>query len=226
MELKKSVKADLEWRKPMFIQIGLVISLLIVYMAFEFVGARESDGDVFLGGTIGEEEEKVIQTEQPKDLPPTPPPPMVESLIDIISDDIKVADFIIDVESNQDLITEEYIAPIEEKQEVVKEAEIFVVVEVLPEYTGGEEARLKFLRDNIVYPKVARETGMEGKVIIAFVVEPDGRLSHFEVVRGAAPALDEEALRVAKLMPKWKAGKQRGKEVRVRYTMPITFTLN
>ena len=124
------------------------------------------------------------------------------------------------------MIVEEHFVQIEEKVEVVKEAEIFVVVEVLPEYTGGEEARLKFLKDNIVYPKVARETGMEGRVTIAFVVEPNGSLSNFEVLRGAAPALDEEALRVAKLMPKWKPGKQRGKEVRVRYTMPITFTLN
>ena len=99
-------------------------------------------------------------------------------------------------------------------------------MEVLPEFVGGDEARIKFLQENLVYPKVAREIGIEGKVIVEFVVEPNGTLSNFKVARGAAPALDEEALRVAKLMPKWKPGKQRGKEVRVRYTMPITFTLN
>ena len=227
MELKKSVKADLEWRKPTFLYIGLVVSLLVVYMAFEFVGAREADDSFITSGLLIDDEEKVIQTEQPKELPPAPPPPMVESLIEIIRDDIKVEDFTINVESDQHLQVEEVVYKIEDTKEVeVKEAEVFVVVEVLPEFVGGDEARQKFLRDNLVYPKVARETGMEGRVVVEFVVEPDGKLSNFKVARGAAPALDEEALRVAKLMPKWKPGKQRGKEVRVRYTMPITFTLN
>ncbi|MDR0368390.1 MAG: energy transducer TonB, partial [Bacteroidales bacterium] len=93
-------------------------------------------------------------------------------------------------------------------------------------FPGGEEARLKFLRDNVVYPKIARETGVEGTVMVSFVVEPDGRITNVEIGRGRAPSLDEEAIRVAKLMPKWKAGKQRGKAVRVRCNMPIRFTLN
>ena len=97
MELKKSVKADLEWRKSTFLLIGLFVSLLIVYTAFECVGARESDDTLEISGLFMDDEEKVIQTEQPKELPPAPPPPMVESLIEIISNDIKVEDFIINM---------------------------------------------------------------------------------------------------------------------------------
>lgn len=228
MDVKKSVKADLEWRKPMFFQIGLVISLLVIYMAFEFVRASEGDGPMVTGGIELLPEDIMIQTQQDEAevAPPTPPAPMVESLMEIVSDAITVADFSINVESDQHLAVEDHIVQIVETVEEVKEAEVFVVVEVLPEFTGGDEARQKFLQDNLVYPKVARETGMEGRVVIEFVVEPNGTLSNFRVARGAAPALDEEALRVAKLMPKWKPGKQRGNAVRVRYTMPITFTLN
>ncbi len=225
MELKKSVKADLEWKKPTFFQIGLVVSLLLVYMAFELVGARESTETMMVGVTQVIEEEKVIQTEQPKEAPPPPPEQMSQTIIEVISDDIKVADFTIDAESDEHMQVEEVAFVEDTKEEVVKEAEIFVVVEENPEFPGGDAARMQFLRDNIEYPRVARETGLEGRVVVGFVVEPDGRLTNFKVIRGRAPSLDDEALRVAKLMPKWKPGKQRGKTVRVQYQMPITFTL-
>jgi TonB family protein len=106
------------------------------------------------------------------------------------------------------------------------EVEEEVEEEENPEYPGGEEARLKFLQENIVYPKIALETGLEGRVQVSFVVEPDGRITNVELLRGRAPSLDEEALRVTKLMPRWKPGKQQGEAVRVQYQMPITFTLN
>lgn len=226
MEPKKSVKADLEWKKPTFVQIGLVISLLIVYLAFELVGAREQSESGFATVATVIDEEQIIQTEQPKEAPPPPPQQMSQTIIEVIADDIKVADFKIDAEADESLEVEEIVYVEDTKVEEVKEAEIFIVVEVEPEFPGGEEARMKFLRDNVVYPKIARETGVEGTVLVSFVVEPDGRITNVEILRGRAPSLDDEAIRVAKMMPKWKPGKQRGRTVRVKYNMPIRFTLN
>ena len=224
MELKKSVKADLEWRKPTFFQIGLLVSLLIVFLAFEFVGAREKV-EKFVSNTMAiEDEDHVINTEQPKELPP-PPPPEQSTAIEIVQNNVQVADFSIDAEATQDLVVEERTYVIEEKVEVVKEAEIFQVVEENPEFPGGDAARMKFLSDNVVYPRAAKEANLEGRVVVGFVVEPDGSISNVKILRGKAPSLDDEAIRVAKMMPKWKPGKQRGKAVRVQYQMPITFSL-
>jgi protein TonB len=115
-------------------------------------------------------------------------------------------------------------------QEIIRDTvtveEIFILLEPMPAYPGGEEARIKFLQENLVYPTMAREAGISGEVLISFVVEPNGHLTDFSVIRSVAPVLDEEALRVAKLMPNWKPGKLRGKAVRVQFQLPITFTLN
>lgn len=105
------------------------------------------------------------------------------------------------------------------------EEEVFVVVEDQPEFPGGQKAMMKFLSDNVKYPVEAQEKKIEGRVITNFVVEKDGGLSDFQVVRSVDPLLDEEALRVLKAMPAWKPGKQRGEQVRVRYTLPVTFRL-
>ena len=101
----------------------------------------------------------------------------------------------------------------------------FIIVEVMPEYPGGDEARMKFLADNLQYPKTTRHLP-SGKVVIGFVVEKDGSLTNFSIIRSVDRLLDEEVIRVIKLMPKWKAGEQRGKPVRVQMQIPITFTLD
>lgn len=103
--------------------------------------------------------------------------------------------------------------------------EVFVVVEKQPEFPGGQEAMMKYLSDNIKYPMVAQENGIQGRVIVNFVVEKDGGLSDVQVVRGQDAALDKEAVRVIEAMPKWKPGVQRGERVRVRYTLPVVFRL-
>jgi protein TonB len=113
---------------------------------------------------------------------------------------------------------------IEETHEVVKEEEIFQIVEELPSFPNGEEARQRFLRENTVYPRPAIDMGVEGTVLLTFVVEKDGSITDIQILRGI-PILDEEAVRVTKKMPKWKPGKQAGKPVRVQYRMPIKFVL-
>jgi len=107
----------------------------------------------------------------------------------------------------------------------VEENKIFEVVEQMPAYPGGQEALLKYLRDNIHYPTVAAENGVQGRVVVGFVVEKDGSISDVNIMKGQDPSLDREAMRVVKSMPKWIPGKQNGSSVRVKYQVPVTFRL-
>lgn len=226
MQVKKSKKADLEWKKPVFLEIGLAVALALVLVSFECVGSRDKEEVVITGAAMILDDEVMIQTEQIKETPP-PPPQQTTTIVEIVADNIKVEDFNVDAEADEDTQVEEVEYSIEDtKEEEVVEAEIFQVVEQLPEFPGGDEALFKYLSDNLEYPARAREAGIEGRVMVGFVVEPDGRISNVKVVRSKAAALDEEAIRVVKAMPKWKPGKQRGKAVRVQYQIPITFTLN
>ena len=103
---------------------------------------------------------------------------------------------------------------------------VFVVVETMPEFPGGQQALLNFLSENVQYPAFAQEKGIQGRVICQFVVNKDGSIVDVEVVRsGGDPSLDKEAVRVINSMPKWKPGKQRDKMVRVKFTIPINFKL-
>jgi len=104
--------------------------------------------------------------------------------------------------------------------------EIFTVVENSPQYVGGDDARIKFLQENITYPKAARRAGIQGTVYITFVIEKSGRLNDIRILRGIGGGCDEESLRVVKAMPRWKAGMQRGKPVRVQFNMPIKYTIS
>ena len=113
-------------------------------------------------------------------------------------------------------------APVEEEEEEV----IFMVVETMPEFPGGQQALFKYLGENVKYPVIAQENGIQGRVICQFVVNKDGSIVDVVVVRSSGePSLDKEALRVINSMPKWKPGKQRGKPVRVKYTVPVNFRL-
>ena len=105
------------------------------------------------------------------------------------------------------------------------EEEIFKIVEEMPSFPGGEAKLMEFVGENIKYPQIARETGIQGRVFVNFVVEPDGSVSNVSVLRGIGGGCDEEAMRVIKSMPKWKPGKQRGKAVRVSYQIPVYFRL-
>ncbi|MFC1731202.1 energy transducer TonB [Bacteroidota bacterium] len=223
MEAKKSPKADLEKNRVIYIQIGLVIILSVVLLAFEWKSFDKRE--LNLGAIEAEAviEEVVLNTQQEQ----KPPPPQQQQSFElkIVEDDIEIEDdFEIDAEADQTTEIEEYIAP-EITEDEVEEAEIFLVVEEQPTFPGGEAARIKFLYDNINYPQIARESGIEGTVYINFVVEPNGSISNIVVRRGIGGGCDLEAVRVVKLMPKWKAGKQRGKPVRVSFNMPIKFTL-
>ena len=103
---------------------------------------------------------------------------------------------------------------------------IYDKVEVMPEYKGGTEMLMKFMCDNLQYPQDALEQGKEGRVLVQFVIEKDGSVSDYKVVKGISPSLDAEAMRVAKMIPnKWVAGKNKGKAVRCHFTIPVVFGL-
>ena len=121
-------------------------------------------------------------------------------------------------------VIEEYV-PVEVQEEEVVEQEIFQIVEEMPAYPGGDQKLMEFIAKGIKYPQIARETGIQGRVFVGFVVEPDGSVSNVKVLRGIGGGCDEEAMRVVKSMPKWKPGKQRGKAVRVSYMLPVNFKL-
>ena len=123
------------------------------------------------------------------------------------------------------LKAKEYIAAPEPPKHVVEETKIFTVVEQMPMYPGGDAALMGYLRDNIKYPTVAAENGVQGRVVVGFVVERDGSITDVNILRGVDPSLDREAMRVVKSMPRWNPGKQNGSAVRVKYQVPVSFRL-
>ena len=223
-DTKKSPKADLENKKIIFIEIGLVIALAVILLAFEWKSYEKLEIDLTtrVADDIQEEMIEITQHEKP---PPPPTPPQQTTIIEIVEDDVEIEDEIeIDVEADENTEMMEY-EPVEEPEEE-DEAQIFTVVESMPGYPGGEAARIKYLNNNIKYPQMARESGIQGRVFVTFVVEKDGRVTDVRVLRGIGGGCDEEAIRVIQNMPNWQPGKQRGKPVRVQFNMPILFKLN
>ena len=225
MEPKKTPKADLENKKRIFLQIGIAFALAATLVAFEWRQYERTQVDL---GTleidfIEEEDIPITRQEQP---PPPPPPEPSQELI-IVDDDVELEEeFTIDVDA--DVFTEvQEFTPIEiEEEEEVEDDVIFTVVEDQPEFPGGEEARQRFLEDNLRYPTMAREAGIQGTVFVTFVVETDGSVTDVRVLRGIGGGCDEEAVRVVQMMPRWEPGRQRGQPVRVQFNMPIRFRLN
>jgi len=223
MELKKSPKASLEDKKMLFVMMGLVMVLSLLYIGFEWTESEVKVYDSFDTSMLAEEEIEIVQTQQ--ELPPPPPPPVpdVVEVINIVEDDVIVESVEINTEDDKNkevVIQAPVAAPIEEEDNVV-----FQVVETMPSFPGGDAALFKFLGDNVKYPVIAQENGIQGRVICQFVVNKDGSIVDVEVVRPVDPSLDKEAIRVIKSMPKWSPGKQRGKSVRVKYTLPVNFKL-
>lgn len=209
----------------MFMQIGMIISLLIAWLAFEHKSydKREIDPSL-LNREVTIDEEMVEITKQDEQKPQPMEVPKQTTQLEIVQDDVEVEDIEINAEVEQNEVLEEYVAPEVVEEEVV-EQEIFKIVEEMPAFPGGEAKLMEYVAKNVKYPQIARETGVQGRVYVNFVVEPDGSVSNVSVLRGIGGGCDEEAIRVVKNMPKWKPGKQRGKAVRVSYMLPVNFKL-
>ena len=228
MELKKSEKADLESKKGVFFQLGLIFAMAIILVAFEWKSYDTLDiSTLGVQQTVNEVEELATITQQ-NTPPPPPPPPAPSMVLNIVDNTTENNDDIsIDAEADESTQVEEYKAPVikQVEEEEVEEQQIFMVVENAPSFPGGDAARMKFLQDNIKYPQMARESGIQGTVYVTFVVERSGAVTDVKILRGIGGGCDEEAVRVVQNMPKWEPGKQRGKPVRVQFNMPIKFTL-
>lgn len=223
MEEKKSPRANLENKKLMFVQIGLIISLAIAWLVFEIKSYDKREiNDV--GRTVEIVEEEMVEITKQEQKPQPVEVPKTTTQIQVVEDDVEVDDVEINAEVDQNEIIEEYVAPEVVEEEVV-EQEVFTIVEEMPDFPGGTAKLAEYLQKNIKYPQMARESGIQGRVFVNFVVEPDGHVSNVKVLRSLGGGCDEEAMRVVKAMPKWKPGKQRGKPVRVSYILPVNFKL-
>lgn len=225
MEAKKNNKYDLETKRFLFLEIGFVITLAVVFLAFEYKSYDKIDYSKIERFVEDIPEEIIPITKQEVKPPPVKPPPQV-TMINIVRNEVRVEnDLNIDVDFDENMAVEEYVFKMEEQPDEIEEQKIFLVVESMPEFPGGEAAMYKFIADIIEYPRLAKETGISGRVFVTFVVEKDGRVTDVQILRGIGGGCDEEAIRVIKAMPKWTPGKQRGKPVRVQFRMPIKFTL-
>ena len=228
MEIKKSEKANLENKKLLFVEIGLVISLLITFIAFEWtqketkVAVLEDSTEVVL-----EEEIIPITSETPPPPPAAPKIPILSDQIDIVDDEIELDDdMFMNLEDDASLGVE-IMDYVEVEEEVVEEEAIpFQLVEEKPSFQGGDANQFsKWVNQRLVYPEIAKENGVQGRVTLQFTVEKDGSVTKVKVLRGVDPSLDKEAVRVVSMSPKWKPGKQRDRAVPVTYTFPVIFQL-
>jgi protein TonB len=223
MELKKNPEADLSRRTGLFFNIGLVLTLMLVIVAFEWKDYDEIE--VVDLGVANDEFEELIDipiTEQP----PPPPPKIQQPEIIEIPDEEEIEEEIeldIDLEVTEETEIEEIV--FEEPVEEEPVDQIFEVVEDQPTPEGGMEAFYKFVGKELKYPAQANRMGIEGRVFVQFVVDEKGNVSEVKTVRGIGAGCDEEAVRVIK-MTKWNPGKQRGRPVKVRMIMPVLFRLN
>ncbi|WP_212128278.1 energy transducer TonB, partial [Bacteroides pyogenes] len=225
-EVKKSPKADLEGKKTTWLLVGYMVVLAFMFVAFEW---SHRDIKIDLSQAVADvvfEEEIIPITETPEQqAPPPPEAPKVAELLEIVDDKAQVDEptAIFD-EDNAPKVEVKYV-PVQVVETEPEEQTIFEVVENMPEFPGGQAALMQYLAKNIKYPTIAQENGTQGRVIVQFVVNRDGSIVDAKVVRPVDPYLDKEALRVINSMPKWKPGMQRGKPVRVKYTVPVMFRL-
>ena len=229
MEIKKTEKASMENKRFLFTEIGMVIALLIVWGAFSYTSREKKVATLEADQTVVEVEDMVPITEE------TPPPPeaapkipILSDQIDIVDDNIKVDDSMFQniEDSNEVFEIMDYIESAPEEETIEEEAIPFQLVEEKPSFNGGDANEFsKWVNSRLVYPEIAKENGVQGRVTLQFTVNADGTVSNVKVLRGVDSSLDKEAVRVVSSSPKWKPGKQRDRAVKVTYTFPVIFQL-
>ncbi|MBQ9641327.1 MAG: energy transducer TonB [Bacteroidaceae bacterium] len=237
MEVKKSKRADLEGQKSTGLLVGYIIALATMFAAFEYTTRDYVETDVVYSTSSFVSEEEVVPITQPIFTAAPPPPadaPQVAEILDIVDNETEIVEEEIETsESTTEAISGPVAhvsgpvmaGPPAATQEEGDEGEVFEIVEQNPSFPGGMDALTKWLSKNLKYPASAQENNIQGRVLVQFVVNKDGSIVDPKVIRSVDPALDKEALRVVSAMPKWQPGKQRGKTVRVRFTLPVTFRL-
>lgn len=224
MEPKKTPKADLQNKRGLFLEIGLVISMALMIGAFA-INQRDKVVQVIDNGGIAPEQEIVEITrpeEQPKQEQVKQTIAVVSDILKIVSNDTKITTEMTFDEFGEDI----QIAPLEVAEEAVADEEFFVSAEEMPSFQGGGiEAFRNWVLKRFEYPAIAQENGIQGVVVIRFLIEKDGRLTNISVIVTPDRSLSDEVVRVLKTSPKWKPGKHRNSNVRIQYTMPIEFRI-
>ena len=227
MELKKSDKANLEKRSTIFFEIGLVTAIALVLIAFEWTSSGFKTNEFEVNQADQAEQEIIPITRQEKPKPKPPEPPKVTEILQIVDNNVNLQDELQleDLEADINTEVQEINYDVADEEDDSGD-QIFFIVEDMPTFQGKDvNAFRDWVAKRLKYPEIAAENGISGRVFVRFVVEPNGVVDNVTVVRGVDPALDAEAIRVVKSSPKWSPGKQRGKAVRVAYTIPIVFVL-
>jgi protein TonB len=234
MQSKKAPKADLENYRSLFMLTGLVIALMLSIFAIEYKKYDKSIAD--LGELDVEIDDEVIPITQRQKTPPPPPPPPPPEVIEVVEDDVELEEELEMQVTETDEMEE--VEVIEMEEEVSDEILNFAVIESVPVFPGCENEKTNaakkacfqrqmqvFVAKNYEFPEMARQMGLQGRVYVSFVIEKNGTISNVQIARGVDPLLDDEAKRVIKSLPKFTPAKQRGRPVRVAYTMPFNLKL-
>lgn len=227
METKKTSRADLENKKSVFLQAGLIVALSFALLAFEWESPVSHTISLNSSGRIDwiEDVAPITRPElpKPKAIPPSFTRIEIVDKLEVPAYDTPDAG----TDESQEIPEDLPVKPpvLKDETNVTDPGEIFRVVEVQPEYPGGYDELRHFLYKNLVYPDLAKTVNMQGTVYVSFVVEKDGSLTDIKIERGIGGGCDEEVIRVLKMMPRWSPGMQRTKPVRVLYSLPVVFTL-
>lgn len=223
MEIKKMPKADLENKKFVFLQIGIVLVLSLVLIASEW-----STKDLPVNNSFREDtqfvEVEMIPITIPKETTPPPPPPKPTDILNVVDNKDELINEL--VVTTTEMNSTDGIELVELPVEIRDPEETFTIVEEMPEFPGGDAALMRYLAKSVRYPVIAEQNNIQGRVYIQFVINTNGEVTNAIVLRGVDPSLDKEAIRVVENMPNWKPGKQRNKPVRVSFTVPINFVLH
>ena len=223
MEIKKNPKADLQNKRGLLLEIGLVVSLLLVIAAFSYTPQEKHVEKIDLQTAIVEEQ--IVEITRQDQKPPEPPKKVevkvIADLLQVVTNDTKITTEVDFAEFDDET---EFIQTVEVKEEVIEDDQPFLIAETMPSFQGGDLNTFRnWVQQNVKFPQIALENGIQGRVVLSFVIEKDGRLTNIQVLQTPDRSLSDEAIRVLSKSPKWSPGKQRNQVVRVKYTLPVDF---
>ena len=223
MEIKKSSKADLQNKRGLLLEIGLVVALGLVIVAFAYTPKVHRIEQV--DSNYGVVEAQITEITRQDQKPPEPPKKVevkvIADLLQVVTNDTKITTEVDFVDFDEET---EVIQQVEVQEEEIVEDQPFLVAETMPSFQGGDLNTFRnWVQQNVKFPTIALENGIQGRVVLSFVIEKDGRLTNIQVLQTPDRSLSEEAIRVLNKSPKWSPGKQRNQVVRVKYTLPVDF---
>ena len=223
MEIKKSPKADLQNKRGLLLEVGLIIALGLVILAFSYTPKehRIEKLDMEYAPVETEITEITRQPEKQPEAPKTVEVKVIADMLEVVTNDTKIETDFTFTDFDQDA---EIIQQVDIVEEVIEDDQPFLVAETMPSFQGGDLNTFRnWVQQNVKFPQIALENGIQGRVVLSFVIEKDGRLTNIQVLQTPDRSLSEEAIRVLSKSPKWSPGKQRNQVVRVKYTLPVDF---